>query len=135
MKEKLTENMFFLLLKRSMLTRSFERVMNHDISATEIGRSQQTDRAPCMDTCLSDDKCRSVSLNCVSWNVGRIVMSVSLSCLTWNLHSGNFGCIVMSFILNCQCNCIVLSGIFELCKIDPSWVVQFYQWITLNTSD
>ncbi len=40
---------------------SFERVMNHEIAATEISRSQQTERAPCMETCLLEDKCRYVA--------------------------------------------------------------------------
>ena len=34
--------------------------MDHDISATEIGRSSQADRAACMESCLLEDKCRSV---------------------------------------------------------------------------
>ena len=41
---------------------SFERVMEHDISATEIGKSTQADRAACMESCLLEDKCRSVTL-------------------------------------------------------------------------
>ena len=40
---------------------SFERVMDHDISATEIGKSTQTDRAACMESCLLEDKCRLVT--------------------------------------------------------------------------
>ena len=42
---------------------AFERVMDHEITATEVGKSQQTDRAACMETCLMEDKCRSAQVS------------------------------------------------------------------------
>ena len=74
--------------------------MNHDISATEIGRSQQTDRAPCMDTCLSDDKCRSVKI----WIVGSLNVSFWIV-ESWNVSFWNVGSWIISTF------CIVLSWI------------------------